>query len=225
MSQPSEQPSSPPTPLTPLTPGFEALCFTVDAKGEQHHPLEDVFDKSCVRSDSFHFEPIIRKVNKCGNYALNNDAFEEVSRSVSVASLHELSDISPVTASEEKEKKFNSIHKPVLYLKSCPSPSTTFKNKLSIDPDCLLNKLSLLDNIISDMSDTNDETPNSPRLHSEKCKTLEAAFEDIETEIHCNPAYSQPGDKGPGIQAGKKRQKKKRQKVSQTEGSASGSDN
>lgn len=208
-----------------LTPGFDTLCFTAD---QQEDDVTLTRDQG--RKESFHYEPgVIRKMKKSGKYMLNTDVFESKSRPVSVASLHELSELedenpaaSAAKASDtsDKEEKFNSIHKPVLFLKSCPSPATFLHKKLHPDPDTAY--LSMLQSIISDINETKLHERVCPECgfdhHETELCLLDSPgpFGDDETEVHCNPVFNTaPISKTTTNvdQKGGKKKKKKRRKV------------
>jgi hypothetical protein len=175
---------------------------------------------------SYTYEPgVIRKMKKSGKYTLNSDVFETKSRPVSVASVHELDlEDNPAIVVDEntdsdKAEKFDNLHKPVLFLKSCPSPATFLhkKNLPPPSPTSLLGKLSLLDSIINDINETriqDNVCVMCGREHhvTEQCLHSDG-FEDSDTEVHCNPAFSAPKDQNVDKKAGGKRKKKKRRKV------------
>ena len=216
-------------PTTPLTPGFDALCFTADSDffpDESSDPDADQNTgiKETSRRESYHYEPgVIRKMKKSGKYTLNSDVFENKSRPVSVASIHELDlENSPAIVVQEdtdKEEKFDNVHKPVLFLKSCPSPATFLHKKLPPpSPTSLLGKLSLLDSIINDINETRIHdsvcvTCGTEHHVTEQCLHGNEGFVDSDSEIHCNPAFS--GNKGTDLdkKGSGKRKKKKRRKV------------
>ena len=224
-----EGPDSEPT--TPLTPGFDSLCFTADSDffpDESSDPDTEYNSASRDpnrRESSYHYEPgVIRKMKKSGKYTLNSDVFDSKSRPVSVASVHELEldQDSPAIVIDEgtdKEEKFDNVHKPVLFLKSCPSPATFLHKKLPPpSPTSLLGKLSLLDSIISDINDTrlHDNVCDMCGLEhhvTEQCLPSTECFVDSETEIHCNPAFSGATEQAVDKKGSGKRKKKKRRKA------------
>ena len=107
-------------PTTPLTPGFDALCFTADSAffpDESSDPEGELNagGRETSRRESYHYEPgVIRKMKKSGRYTLNSDVFENKSRPVSVASIHELElEQNPAIVVQEdtdKEEKFDNVH-------------------------------------------------------------------------------------------------------------------
>ena len=209
----------------PESPGFEEISFIVNTSNQEQDLTDEIGDNSSFPSQqdksSYSYEPgVVRKINKCGKYTLNSDVFEEKSRPVSVASIHDTQDEDGTdfpAGTDTKEDKFNRIHKPVLYLKSCPSPATTLNKKADIDPENLIDKLSLLDKIISDINETKLE-PNS--YQPEGGESASDAFADSETEIHCNPAFIDLSRENENIahdRAGKKMKKKRRKKISRSE--------
>ena len=212
-------------PTTPLTPGFDALCFTADQESNFFPDDSDPEDLNSSRRESYHYEPgVIRKMKKSGRYALNSDVFDSKSRPVSVASMHEidLEDNPAIVIDEDtdKEERFDNVHKPVLFLKSCPSPATFLHKKLPPpSPTSLMGKLSLLDSIISDINETRIQDNNCVMCGvdhhaTELCLHNSDGFTNSDTEIHCNPAFSGAKEQKVEVKKGSgKRKKKKRRKV------------
>ena len=231
MSENPPASSSPDTPVSPKTPGFEALSFLAGNSGAEsdmaiyghmREPEEFEFELEGNRKDPHQYDPgVIRRMKKSGRYTLNNDVFEQKSRPVSVASLHEFTD----GEGESKESKFNNVHKPVLFLKSCPSPHLHKQgaHHHGADPESLLGKLSLLDSIVQEMRSNTAECDMCGHNHhpTEQCLLLSPdfpqgdltppdLFSGQDTQIHCNPLFRDPHQPPP---AEKKKKKKKRRKV------------
>ena len=144
-------------------------------------------------------------MKKSSKYTINTDVFESKSRPVSVASVHE--SFTQEGENNNKQTRFDSIHKPVLFLKSCPSPGLWLKktatsnenSNVSIDPESLAGLLSAVA-----AGFDNDEGDRGQKINP-----AADVFNNSDVEIHCNPVFKdytvQNQDKISGKQKKKKR--------------------